>query len=90
MALSETFFIVRAPGRVPEVKRCVHDQEMSFLAELLRARPGEIVTVVIPDAVHGPMVSDGPEQLEIWHGRYRHLARRHRASTRAAFRAPNN
>lgn len=87
MALSEIFFILRAPGCVPEIKRCAHDGEMSFLAELLRGRPGELVTVVFPDAVHGPMVTDGPEQLEIWHGRYRHLARRHRASTKAAFAA---
>lgn len=87
MALSETFFILRAPGMVPEVKRCIEGKEMPFLKELLEARPRELVTVVTPDAVHGPMVEDGPECLQIWNGKYRHLARRHRASTKAAFAA---
>lgn len=87
MALSETFFILRAPGIVPEVKRCVEGNEMLFLKELLVARPRELVTVVTPDAVHGPMVEDGPQALEMWNGRSRHLARRHRASTKAAFAA---
>lgn len=87
MALSETFFILRGPGTVPEIKRCVEGGEMAFLKELLEGRPQELVTVVTPDDVHGPMVEDGPQALEIYHGRYRHLARRHRASTKAAFAA---
>lgn len=86
MALSDTIFILRAPGMVPEIKRCVAGDEVVFLKELLEARPGEFVTVLTWNDGQ-PDTEDGPLQLEIWNGRYRHLARRHRASTKAAFAA---
>lgn len=87
MALSTTIFILRGPGRVPEIKRCAEGRDVAFLKELLEARPTELVTVLFPDDGNDAYAEDGPQLLQIWNGKYRHLARRHRASTKAAFAA---
>lgn len=87
MALSDTIFILRAPGCVPQIKRCVEGGECDFLKELLRVRPGEFVTVLTWNDGE-PYAEDGPQQLEIWDGRCRHMAKRHRTSTDTSFSQP--
>ena len=87
MAVSDTIFILRSPGCIPQIKRCVEGEEMPFLKELLEVRPGELVSVLTWNNGE-PYVEDGPQVLEMWNGKYRHLARRHRASTDTAFSQP--
>lgn len=85
----DTWFILHAPGCVPERKRCPVGQTKRFLLELMAARPRELITVLNWSS-DGPNVEDGTVVLEILDGRYRGRARRHRQSTAAAFAEPRH
>lgn len=79
---------LREPGRVPERKGPFTTPTMlkGFLVELFKCRPAALVSVVTCDFA-GPEFQDGPECLEMMDRRYRHLAKRHRESSAAAWRA---
>lgn len=82
-----TWLILREPGKVPEIKGPFGPQWVkAALREFMEARPSAFITVL--DINHGqPSVQDGPECLEMLDGRSTSTARKHRASTRAAFSA---
>lgn len=84
--MSSTYFILRAPGCIPELKRASVVGDVLFLKELMEARPDAFITVLSIDET-GPIVTDGPEYLEQFDRRWRFRASRHRASTKAAFAA---
>jgi hypothetical protein len=80
--VTTTWIIIRDPGCVPDRKGPFPDVMVKqFLVEALEARMGSFVTVATIDGTD-LRVEDGPQCLEIMDGRYRHLARRHRASTK--------
>jgi hypothetical protein len=84
----QTWFILREPGCVPQRKGPFRaGQAKAFLLELMECRPHAFITVLLLGGGDGPVVEDAPEWLEIADGRYRHRARRHRASSAAAFAA---
>ena len=85
--METTWFILREPGRVPELKSASNSHAMAFLRDLMEVRPAAIITVLTIDEDRVPMVQDGPECLEMLSSRHRGRARRHRASTKAAFAA---
>ena len=81
------WLILRAPGKVPRLKGPFPRANLvDTLREFIEARPEAFITVLSISET-GPMVDDGPETLEILDGRSAPTARKHRASTRAAFAA---
>lgn len=85
--MTDTWFILREPGCVPELKRTAPGKDMIFLREIMDARPTALITVLTINEDREPMVQDGPECLEMLSSRHRGRAKRHRASTKAAFAA---
>lgn len=87
MSELDTWFILREPGCVPERKGPIPSAMCKkFVIELMEARPNALITVLTL-AESGPLVQDGPEFLMMLDLRQRGRARRHIASTKAAFSA---
>ncbi|HWV44159.1 hypothetical protein [Pseudorhodoplanes sp.] len=81
----DTWLILREPGKVPVQKGPFAARTIAAtLREFMKERPNALITVLTwHDG--GPSVQDGPECLEMIDGRAKHIAARHRRSTREAF-----
>lgn len=87
-AMPAIWLILREPGKVPERKGPFDCGRLApVLRELMHVRPAAFITVLTWHDGAGPSVQDGPECLEMIDGRSRPIAKRHRASTAAAFAA---
>jgi hypothetical protein len=86
-----TWLILREPGKVPERKGPFGYIPLAdTLREFMAARPSALITVLTwENESAGPLVQDGPECLEMIDQRSASVARRHRASTRAAWADAN-
>lgn len=80
-----TWLELREPGCVPELKGPFPAHAfVQTMKEFLAARPSAFITVLTITDGGYPVLQDGPEALEMADGRLKHLARRHRESTRMA------
>jgi hypothetical protein len=85
--MHSTWFILREPGCVPELKGPFEPSQVKgFLLELFSERRTAFVTVLTLGE-GCPTVQDGPECLEMLDRRFRFRAARHRERTVAAFAA---
>lgn len=84
----KTWFILREPGCVPVRKGPWQPRSVkTALIEFMNARPRALITVLTIHDDGEPSVQDAPEALQMLDGRQRGRARRHIASSNAAWRA---
>lgn len=85
--MADRFWLeLRAPDCVPERKGPFPVRDTArIIREFLEANPRCLFTVVTVDDAGVPLFEDAAETLEILDGRLRHLVKRHRASSAAAF-----
>ncbi len=82
---ANSWIILREPGCIPQLKGPWPATMMTkVLREFMSARPAALLTVLSIADGH-PLVTDGPEELQILDGRSASTARRHRRSTRLAW-----
>lgn len=88
---ANTWFILREPGCVPQLKGPFPPEQVKpFLVELTTFRQDALITVLRLGDDGMPDVQDGPECLEILDGRLRARAARHRARSAEAWRSPSS